>query len=431
MIAKTAGLALVTATLLASGAAMAVEGATPVSPGAIPPLDHVFVIMMENHAYGQIVNNPNAPFTNAYLAEANHATNYFAVAHPSLTNYLETVGGSNFGILSDNSPDWHNATCIPNIVRPATLPANQNRDDNGAGAICPIAGSGMDAPTTAQDFTNEGPPYPIDNIDGTRSYPSAPATGKTIADQLAARGKSWKTYQENLPLTGADRVNNSNGAFTDTFDFSTLKPAPLANQTGGNVVALYAVKHNPFVYFKSVQESANRRNSLANVVGFDGIDGLYGDLATGDVPDFAFIVPNQCNDQHGKSASQVGPFCQSDPTDDGTQNGLNPALIYMGDQAIRKIVTSIKHSPAWRTGHNAIVVVWDENDYSAAPNVNKVLIVVDTNYAKGGKVSNTYYNHFSLLKSVQAGLGLPCLNHSCDADTATMSDLFGRARDQD
>jgi len=191
------------------------------------------------------------------------------------------------------------------------------------------------------------------------------------------------------------------------------------------------VKHNPFVYFKSVQEGANRRNSLANVVGFDGIDGLYGDLATGDVPDFAFIVPNQCNDQHGKSASQVGPFCQSDPTDDGTQNGLNPALIYMGDQTVRKIVTSITHSPAWRTGHNAIVVVWDENDYSAAPNVNKVLIIVDTNYAKGGKVSNTYYNHFSLLKSVQAGLGLPCLNHSCDADTAIMSDLFGRSRDQD
>ena len=27
-----------------------------------PRLDHVFVIVMENHAYGQIVGNPNAPF---------------------------------------------------------------------------------------------------------------------------------------------------------------------------------------------------------------------------------------------------------------------------------------------------------------------------------------------------------------------------------
>jgi len=29
---------------------------------------------------------------------ANTATSYFAVAHPSLTNYLEVVGGSNFGV---------------------------------------------------------------------------------------------------------------------------------------------------------------------------------------------------------------------------------------------------------------------------------------------------------------------------------------------
>ncbi len=39
---------------------------------------------------------------------ANSATNYFAVGHPSLTNYLEVVGGSNFGVQSDNGPDWHN-----------------------------------------------------------------------------------------------------------------------------------------------------------------------------------------------------------------------------------------------------------------------------------------------------------------------------------
>ena len=36
--------------------------------------------------------------------------------HPSLTNYLETVGGSNFGIRSDNPPDWGNTACSPNIA---------------------------------------------------------------------------------------------------------------------------------------------------------------------------------------------------------------------------------------------------------------------------------------------------------------------------
>src|SRR5690242_8045979 len=89
------------------------EGAVPKGIG---PLDHVWVIVMENHSYSQILNNPQAPFANWYAKNANSATNYFAVGHPSLTNYLEIVGGSNFGVRSDNQPDWHNMTCIPNIV---------------------------------------------------------------------------------------------------------------------------------------------------------------------------------------------------------------------------------------------------------------------------------------------------------------------------
>src|ERR1700758_2043406 len=87
-------------------------------PSGIPRLDHVFVIMMENHGYQQVINNPNEPFLNSLITKrkVNLATNYFAVGHPSLTNYLEIVGGSNFGVRSDNAPDWHNLTCSPNIV---------------------------------------------------------------------------------------------------------------------------------------------------------------------------------------------------------------------------------------------------------------------------------------------------------------------------
>ena len=110
MIRKVAALgmslALMGAPLLAN------EGAVPTG---IPHLDHVFVIMMENHAYRQIINNPNAPFINYYSRHANLATNYFGIAHPSLTNYLEVVGGSNFGVHADNSPDWHNTSCATNL----------------------------------------------------------------------------------------------------------------------------------------------------------------------------------------------------------------------------------------------------------------------------------------------------------------------------
>jgi hypothetical protein len=90
-------------------------------PTGVPQLDHVFLIVMENHGYAEVLDNPNAPYVNELARRANFAKNYFGVAHPSLTNYLEIVGGSNFGVLSDNFPDWHNSACKTNLatgVRP-------------------------------------------------------------------------------------------------------------------------------------------------------------------------------------------------------------------------------------------------------------------------------------------------------------------------
>jgi phosphatidylinositol-3-phosphatase len=92
---------------------------------------------------------------------------------------------------------------------------------------------------------------------------------------------------------------------------------------------------------------------------------------------------------------------------------------------VQRLVRAIKGSHVWREGKNAIVVVWDENDYSLAPNTNRVLTIVDTNYGPHGVSSGKYYNHFSLLKSLDAAFELPCLNHACDENVNVMSDLFG------
>ena len=147
------------------------------------------------------------------------------------------------------------------------------------------------------------------------------------------------------------------------------------------------------------------------------------------MPAFSFIAPNQCNDQHGRG--NAGRFCDYDPVGGDTQAGVNPALIQRGDVAVQKLVTAIRHSPAWSEGRNAIVVVWDENDFSTLPNTNQVMLIVDTNYGKRRVVSNQPYTHFSLLKSMEAGFGLPCLNHACDSNVSVMSDLFGGHRGED
>ena len=97
-----------------AGHALANEGAVP---QGIPHYDHIFVIMMENHTYQQVVGNPTFPYLNNLINsnKVNVGTSYYAVGHPSFTNYLEIVGGSNFGIRSDNPPDWHNLNCRNNL----------------------------------------------------------------------------------------------------------------------------------------------------------------------------------------------------------------------------------------------------------------------------------------------------------------------------
>ena len=377
----------------------------------------------------------------------NFATNYFAVGHPSLTNYLEVVGGSNFGVRSDNPPDWGNTMCKPNIVTKIV-----NADNNGGNApikidtgdVCPIAGTGEDAETPAVDNWNEVGtdangkvviPYLAD-IDGIKSVGSGSVDAETIADQLVKFGLTWKTYQESLPLGTIYGVNYSNGSASNLTDPNSILPLVLSKA----VVQDYAVKHNPFAYFNNVQEELLSNKNFDSIVGFDGPHGLFADLATGDVPSFSFIVPNQCNDQHGRSNADA--FCAFDFGDAngftyGTQVGLNPGLILEGDVTIERLVEGIHASPAWHQGRNVIIIVWDENDYSGITtkpnglfppqNQNKVVLTVEPSFDTDdlGRQSSNYYNSFSLLRTLEKGFGLPCLNHACDKGVFAMTGLFG------
>ena len=128
------------------------------------------------------------------------------------------------------------------------------------------------------------------------------------------------------------------------------------------------------------------------------------------MPTFSFIAPSQCNDQHGRG--NAGPFCHWDPKSDGSQAGLNPALIQRGDVAVKKIVTAIRTTPVCREGRDAIVILWDENHYSIAPNTNQVPLFAVTNYGKSSVKSATFYDHSSLLKSIEPGPG-PALFEPC------------------
>lgn len=397
-------LALAAAPAFVSATAYAAEREEPRS--GFGRLDHVFLIIMENRTDTDILGNPNAPFINAYAKAVNRATNYFAVGHPSAPNYLEIIGGSNFGVSNDFWPNWSGTGCVDNA--PGSTGCNN--------AVTPIAVAGLDNAVVATaanatqcsgQITITGTPAP--NNCALYDYPATRFTPKSIADQLVERRKHWKTYQESLPTVepGTFGINYSDGAFSNLSPLATFAPGPIQK--------LYAVKHNPFAYFQNIEIGELDELSLAQVVDFDGPDGLWVDLQS-DAPQLSVIVPNQCHDMHG-FVSGGTPICSASTA---AEAGF---LMAQGDAEVAKLVNGIKSSPAWGRGRNAIVLVWDENDFSNS--ANKVVMLVETNYAANGRSSNQPYDHFSLLRTLEAGFGLPCLNHACDPTSKVMNDVFG------
>lgn len=79
----------------------------------IPAFDHIFVVIMENHGYDEIIGSADAPYLNHLAAQCGLATNYTSVAHPSLPNYLALTGGDTFGVTTDCTDCFQSA---PNLA---------------------------------------------------------------------------------------------------------------------------------------------------------------------------------------------------------------------------------------------------------------------------------------------------------------------------
>ena len=256
-------------------------------------MDHVFVIVMENHAYGEVVGSSSAPYFNSLIPAGGLGSKYYAVAHPSLPNYLALAGASTFGITSDCTTCWVNAS--------------------------------------------------------------------NIADKIEGVGSTWKAYMESMP--SACFVGDSYP---------------------------YVQKHNPFIYFNDIRTNSTR--CAQHIVQYTQMST---DLqSTTTTPNYAFITPNMCNDTHDCAVSS-------------------------GDNWLKAQVPVILGSPAFKTQHSLLAIVWDEDDSSAS---NQVPILLLGSAASPGATSLTSYGHYSLLHTIENGLGVSTLTAN-DA-TAPMTDLL-------
>ncbi|MCA1666844.1 MAG: hypothetical protein LC793_05465, partial [Thermomicrobia bacterium] len=179
------------------------------------------------------------------------------------------------------------------------------------------------------------------NSDCTDCFQSAP----NLVDALEAKGKTWKSYQEDLP-----------------------RPCFLNEST-----ADYALKHDPFLYFTDVRANPARCNRVVPLTQFDT------DLASGQLPDFTWITPNLIHDMHDGSVAD-------------------------GDRWLSTFVPKILQSAAWKE-QGELVIVWDEGEGNAgccgvATGGHVPLLAITPNGPPGYHIT-TPLTHYSLLRAIE------------------------------
>jgi acid phosphatase len=84
------------------------RGATSACAAGGSTVEHIVWVVMENHAYEQIIGNTtSAPYINSLANQYGSATEMFATSHPSLPNYVAMTSGSPQGITDDSGPSSH------------------------------------------------------------------------------------------------------------------------------------------------------------------------------------------------------------------------------------------------------------------------------------------------------------------------------------
>jgi hypothetical protein len=90
---------------------------TPSPAIGIPNFDHIVLIMLENRDYNSVIGPATQmPLLNALAQQEVILSNYFAVAHPSLPNYISIISGSTQGITSDCKDCFVNQPNLADLI---------------------------------------------------------------------------------------------------------------------------------------------------------------------------------------------------------------------------------------------------------------------------------------------------------------------------
>ncbi|GGH16466.1 alkaline phosphatase family protein [Silvibacterium dinghuense] len=403
-------------------------------PTAAAGVKHVFVIVLENKNYavtfGSSTQDPY--LQNTLVPEGALLTQYYGTGHVSLDNYISLISGQ--APTQDTDDD-----CIPNLT--SSIGNYNNVDQTGWAAQGQVVAQG--GCIYAKDVPN-------------------------LPRQLDKAGLSWRGYMEDM---GNDPTRESatcgHPAIGVGTDNTNSAVAPSSSVPLGDA---YATRHDPFMYFHSIiDDQAYCGKHVVN------LNALASDLKSADTtPNLVFITPNLCNDGHdGSGTGATGTTCAN-----GQPGGLTSA-----DAFLKTWVPQITNSPAFKQD-GLLLITFDESNYATEsvsenasgqevvsinytgqtccdqqPGANlsgvrpATLTLVDTSslleqlvfngyggdrigavllspFIKAGSTSDTPYNHYSMLRSIEDIFHLDHIGYAAD-DRRTSYHLDTIGEDED
>lgn len=90
---------------------------TPTPAAGIPQFSHVFLLVLENHSYTDVIGSASMPYLNSLASKNALATQYYADAHPSLPNYFELTVGEGTSITGTEGDSFSGTVTQDNVVR--------------------------------------------------------------------------------------------------------------------------------------------------------------------------------------------------------------------------------------------------------------------------------------------------------------------------
>lgn len=265
--------------------------------------------------------------------------------------------------------------------------------ENSLATSCGVAASmwGATHSSAANYLAVSAGQFPSSSVHGC-NYAACASTETSIYQQLGSAGRGWKAYEEAMP-SACDKSSGPS----------------------------YKIGHNPPIFFTGISgsECKARDVPVANLTMRSGA--FWHDLEGGHLRAVSWITP--------------------DTSDDGEASCGGDCALSLADSWLQNFLSLVAASNEYRSGSTAIFVTYDEGTGAGSkigedctdkaadlagsqPSCHVPFFVIYPGTRPGAR-SKTFFDHYSLTRTIEDFFGLGYLAHAADSQTASLAGHFG------